>query len=56
MVKITTDSEEEEYKFQFGIRICVLLLSLVLLALGHALKVIDHRQESMAKLEIDKWE
>lgn len=54
MVKITSDSEEEEFKFHVGVRLGILVLSMTLLVAAHVAKRVDRAQEKLAKAQLEK--
>ena len=54
MVKITSDSEEEEFKFHVGVRLGILVLSMALLVAAHVAKRMDRAQEKLAKAQLEK--
>lgn len=54
MVKIKSDSEEEEFKFHVVVRLGVLVLSTVLLIAAKVMRRVDANREKLAKSQLEK--
>lgn len=54
MVKIKSDSEEEEFNFHVVVRLGVLALSVILLVAAKVMKRVDANREKLAKAQLEK--